>query len=146
MTLAIHNLKPAAGSKHSKKRVGRGNASGHGTYSGHGGKGQTARSGGGKGLKIKAFKKQMQATPKLGGFKSLNVKPAEIYLSDLEMKFNVGDKVTLESLREKNLIKAKIRAAKILGTGALTKKLIVEGVRCTVAAAEAVKKVGGEVK
>lgn len=146
MVLAIHTLKPAYGAKHSKKKVGRGNASGHGTYSGHGGKGQTARSGSHAGAKLRAFKRQMQATPKLGGFKSLNVKPIEVYLSDLELKFNAGDKVTLETLREKKLLKTKDRAAKILSTGELTKKLVVEGVKCTKPAAEAIKKVGGEIK
>lgn len=145
MALSIHTLKPAAGSRHSKKKVGRGNASGHGTYSGHGGKGQTARSGGRRGLKLKAFKRQMQATPKLGGFKSLNVKPTEIYLHDLEKNFVDGDKVTLESLRAKKLLKSKARVAKILNTGALTKKLIIEGVKCTATAAEAIKKAGGTV-
>ncbi|OGH93669.1 MAG: 50S ribosomal protein L15 [Candidatus Magasanikbacteria bacterium RIFOXYD2_FULL_41_14] len=146
MTLVIHNLRPAVGSKHSKKRVGRGNASGHGTYSTRGGKGQTARSGGSRGLKFKGFKAQMQATPKLAGFRSLNTKPDEIYLSDLEEKFNDGDKVTLETVREKKLIKTRVAAVKILGTGKLTKKLVVENIKCTKSATEAIKKAGGEVK
>ncbi len=145
MVLSIHTLKPAPGSRHSKKKVGRGNASGHGTYSGHGGKGQTARSGGSRGLKLKAFRRQMQATPKLGGFKSFATKPTEIYLADLQLKFNDGDKVTLETLREKKLIKTDARAAKILSTGVLTKKLAIEGVKCTAPAAEAIEKAGGNV-
>lgn len=146
MVLAIHTLKPAYGAKHSKKKVGRGNASGHGTYSGHGGKGQTARSGSHAGAKLRAFKKQMQATPKLGGFKSMHIKPAEVYLSDLELKFNAGDTVNLVALLEKKLIKPKVRAAKILSTGTITKKLIIEGIKCTAPAAEAIKKAGGEIK
>lgn len=81
--LTINNLKPAVGSKHCPKKVGRGNASGHGTYSCRGGKGQTARSGGGRGLKLRGFKALMQSTPKLGGFRSLNLKPATIALSVL---------------------------------------------------------------
>ena len=145
MALSIHTLKPAYGAKHSKKKVGRGNASGHGTYSGHGGKGQTARSGSHAGAKLRAFKKQMQATPKLGGFKSLNTKPTEVYLSDLETKFNAGDTVSLATLIEKKLVKPRARAAKILSTGELTKKLVIEGIKCTAPATEAIKKAGGSI-
>ena len=146
MTLAIHTLKPAHGSKHSKKKVGRGNASGHGNYSGHGGKGQTARSGSTKGLAIRSFKRQMQSTPKLGGFRSIHVKPAVLVLSDLEKNFNAGDVVTVAVLREKKMIKTNDLSAKVVNSGKLTKKLVLEGVKCTVSVAEQIKKLGGEVK
>lgn len=85
----LHNLKPARGSKHKIKRVGRGNSSGHGTYSGHGGKGQTARTGGSKGLKLMGLRQLLLRTPKLGGFRSQYAKPATLKINVLEKHFAV---------------------------------------------------------
>jgi hypothetical protein len=53
---------------------------------------------------MKAFKKMLLSTPKLRGFKTLTNKPSEVYLSDLETHFSAGDVVTVEALREKNII------------------------------------------
>ena len=139
--LQSHTLKPARGSKHRPKKIGRGNASGHGTYSTRGGKGQTARSGGSRGLKRLGFKFLLQSTPKLKGFKSIHTKPTEVYLNDLEKKFNVGDVVDLNSLKEKNIIHQEDKAAKILNSGELTKKLIISGILCSKGALEKIKNV-----
>lgn len=144
--LKVHNIKAAFGAKHRVKRVGRGNASGHGTSSTRGGKGQTARSGGSKGLKQKGFRRLMQSTPKLRGFRSLRTKASEIYLSDLEKHFQAGDTVTLASLQAKGLLGPNVRAAKIVTTGELTKKLMINGLKTTKGAAEKITKAGGEIK
>ncbi len=146
MTLRAHTLKSAPGSRHSRKRVGRGNASGHGNYSGHGGKGQTARSGGNAGLKLKGFKMLLQSTPKLRGFKSLATKPMTLTLDDLEKNFNDGDVVTVASLHEKKVINKTVAAAKVVNTGELKKKLVLEGIKTTKTVAEIIKGLGGEVK
>lgn len=146
MKLTIHTIKPTKGSKRAMKRVGRGNASGHGNYSTRGGKGQTARSGGSHRLRMKAFKRMMQSTPKLRGFKSLAVKPSEVFLNDLEKNFNAGDIVDLAVLKEKKIVNSNSRTAKIIMKGVLTKKLTVEGVSCTQSVKTAIEKVGGEVK
>ncbi|MBP6859654.1 MAG: 50S ribosomal protein L15 [Candidatus Magasanikbacteria bacterium] len=146
MSLHIHTIGPAKGSKFAPKVVGRGNASGLGTTAGRGGKGQTARSGGSSGMVRRGFKFQLQSTPKLRGFTSLNTKPGEIYLSDLESKFKDGEVVNIASLKEKNLINSYTKTAKVLSTGDITKKLVLEGVACTKGAAEKIKAVGGEVK
>lgn len=146
MKLAVHTIKPAHGAKHAPKRIGRGNASGHGTYSTRGGKGQTARSGGSRGLKLKAFKKLMQSTPKLRGFKSIKVKPAEVFLSDLEKNFDAGATVTVALLQEKKLIPANAEKAKLLFKGELKKKIILDGIAASKGAKAAVEKAGGEVK
>jgi len=146
MKLQAHTIKPAKGSKHVVKRVGRGNASGHGTSSCRGGKGQTARSGGSRGLQLKAFKRLLQSTPKLRGFNSLNTKPTEVYLDILDKKFNAGDTVDFKTLREKNLVNKNDMTAKIIARGELTKKLIVVGIETTKSVAEKIKALGGEVK
>ncbi len=144
--LRAHTLKPFRGAKHSHKKLGRGNASGHGTSSTRGGKGQTARSGGSRGLHLRAFKDLMQSAPKLGGFKSIHAKPVEITLAKLEKAFNAGETVSLATLKEKKLISKNAADAKILNTGELTKKLVVEGVKVTKTVAEKIKTLGGEIK
>lgn len=146
MTLSIHNLKPARGSRHRVKRVGRGNASGHGTMSTRGGKGQTARSGGSRGLKMKGFKFLLQSTPKLRGFKSPHTKPAEVYLSEIEKNFDVGATVDLAAVQAKKIVSKNARAAKIVSTGELTKKVIVVGLAFSQGAADKIKAAGGEIK
>ncbi len=146
MKLQAHTLKPAAGAKHRRKIVGRGNASGHGTMSCRGGKGQTARSGGSRGIQRRAFKFLMQSTPKLRGFHSLHDKPTEVYLSDLQKAFNAGETVDLLALQAKNLVSVNAKQAKILDKGELKKNLVVSGIKCTKSAAEKIKAAGGEVK
>jgi len=146
MKLQTHTIKPAKGSRHVVKRVGRGNASGHGTSSTRGGKGQTARSGGSRGLQMKAFKRLLQSTPKLRGFHSLATKPAEIYLDLLEKKYKAGETVDFKSLQEKHLVGKNDQTAKIIARGELSKKLIVVGIKTTKSVADKIKAVGGEVK
>lgn len=144
--LQPHNLKSATGARHRRKIVGRGNASGHGTYSTRGGKGQNARSGGSRGLWLKSFKQQLQSVPKLSGFKSFAIRPAEVYLRDLDSKFKDGEQVDLKVLKEKKLVTLNVKAAKILSTGEITKKLIILGVACTKGAAAKIVAAGGEIK
>jgi large subunit ribosomal protein L15 len=144
--LQSHTLKPSPGAKHRPKRIGRGNASGHGTSATRGGKGQTARSGGSRGLKRLGFKNILMATPKLRGFKSLNQKPAEVYLADLEKHFAAGETVDLAALKSKHVIPATAKAAKVLTSGELTKKLIISGIPCTKSALEKIKSLGRGLK
>ncbi len=144
MKLTINTIKPARGSKKSKKVVGRGNASGHGTFSTRGCKGQRARSGGRAGLSTHAIKELVQSTPKLRGFKSFKIKPVTVTLAQLQKYFNDGDAVTVASLKEKKIIAKCDKAAKIALKGELTKKLNVE-VLTTKTAAQAIIKAGGKV-
>ena len=146
MKLNIHTLKPARGAHKKGKVIGRGNASGHGTSATRGGKGQTARTGGAHSLRQKAFRRLMQSTPKLRGFKSLETKPETVTFDMLEKKFNAGEKVTVASLIEKNIIGDNVISAKVVNTGKLTKKLNFEGIKFTTKAAELVKELGGEIK
>ena len=67
--LTLHNLTINKKSRKNPKRLGRGNASGHGTYSTRGQKGQKARSGGSKGLRRWALVQQLRSKPKIGGFR-----------------------------------------------------------------------------
>lgn len=145
MALKLHNLKPAKGSKKRKKRLGRGNASGLGNYSGRGMKGQRSRSGGKGGLKLKGMKAGIQSIPKLGGFKSDKPKPAIVNLKDLEKNFKEGEIVNASSLLQKGLIKTKKNGIKILGVGEIKKKLTVKVDKISDSAKEAISKAGGKV-
>lgn len=144
MSISLSNLKPFAKSKTRTYRVGRGNASGHGTYSGKGQKGQRARSGGRKGLTLLALKKALQSTPKQRGFKSNKPKPIIVNLRDLNV-FENGAKVNPSALLQKGLIKTKSRQVKILGKGELAKSLEISGCFYSASVKEAIQKAGGKV-
>ncbi|MFA5188613.1 MAG: 50S ribosomal protein L15 [Patescibacteria group bacterium] len=145
MSLNLNNLRPAYGAKKKKKRVGRGDSSGHGTYSTRGAKGQRARSGGKGGLKLKGLKGNILSIPKLGGFRSLRPKLEIVNLQDLEKNFENDDIITAGKLAAKGLIKGTSIGVKILGQGELTKKLIVKTNKISASAKEAVEKAGGKI-
>ncbi|MFA7662478.1 MAG: 50S ribosomal protein L15 [Patescibacteria group bacterium] len=144
MSVRLHNLKPNAGSTKTKKRVGRGGKSG--TYSGRGMKGQKSRTGGKGGLKIRAFKAQLQSLPKLRGFKSKFIRFTHVNLGVLEQKFNAGETVNLENLIAKGIIKNLEHKSKIkiLSKGELTKSLTVIADAFSKTAKEAIEKAGGK--
>lgn len=144
MTLTLANLKPAVGATKKKKRVGRGNSSGHGTYSTRGLKGQRARAGV-SGLKLKGFKARLQKIPKLRGFKSAYPKMAVVNILRLDEVFSDGEVVTPKKLEEIGLIEETKYGVKILGQGELKKKLMVKGCCFSRSAKEAVEKAGGKV-
>jgi len=144
MALKLHNLKPAKGAKQKKKRLGRGNASGAGNYSGRGMKGQRSRSGGKGSLKLRGMKANIQSLPKLGGFNSLNPKLQVVNLVTLEKNFKDGDLVNLKTLKEKNIISKKNLGVKILGNGKLSKKLTIKVNQASEPAALAIKQAGGK--
>ncbi|MBI2443734.1 MAG: 50S ribosomal protein L15 [Candidatus Magasanikbacteria bacterium] len=145
MILQPHTLAPNRGARHRPKRVGRGNASGHGTYSTRGGKGQTARSGGSRGLRRLGFRPLLLQTPQLRGFRSQQAPSRQLTLRILELKFNAGDTVSRQTLRERQIIPAGVSLVKIINTGILTKALTVAGIPCSRGAAEQIRAAGGTV-
>lgn len=145
MSLNLHNLKRSQGAFKKRKRVGRGNASGHGTYSGRGIKGQKARSGGTNKLKYKGIKMILQRIPKKRGFTSPYLKAEIVNLKDLEKHFNDGETVNPRSLLKKGLVGTIKRGVKILGKGELKKKLTVELCGLSASARKAVEEAGGKI-
>ena len=140
----LHSLKPKRGSKKRKIVVGRGNASGHGTYSGRGIKGQKSRTGGRKGLKQLGMRNLLAQTPKLGGFKSMQKQMSPISLADLNKLFVEGDVVSPHALRVKKNISNKNLGIKILGKGELKKKLEVRAHDFSISARKAITEAGGK--
>lgn len=119
MELSLHNLK---GTNKKKKRVGRGNASGRGTYSTRGIKGQRSRSGGKGGLKRLGLRQMLFATPKIRGFKSAKPKNQVVNLSSLNASFKEGDDINPKTLLKAKLINNIKLPIKILGEGSLKLK------------------------
>lgn len=143
----LNELKPVAGARHAKKRVGRGIGSGMGKTSTRGHKGQNARSGGGvrpgyEGGQTQLFKR----LPKRG-FTNVNRKEyALVKLGDLNDKFEAGAVVDLASLKEAGLVKKEYEGVKILSNGELSKALTIKATKFSKAAEEKVKAVGGTVE
>ncbi len=144
MTLTLQTIRPPQGAKKSKKRRGRGNASGHGSFSTRGQKGQRARSGGRAGLQQTALKTLLQKIPKTRGFASHYAKLAVVNLKDLEKKFNDGELINAKKLISAGLVKSSRDGIKILGSGKLIKKLKIEAEAFSQTALEQIKAVGGE--
>jgi len=125
MSLTLSQLKPKSGSTKSRKRVGRGNGSGMGTYSCRGMKGQRSR----KGKKLKSWFEGgqtpfLQRMPKLKGFNNPNhIEYFPVNLDLLEETFKANDEVSAKTLCEKGILKNVHTPFKILGNGTLTKKL-----------------------
>ncbi|MFC1613064.1 50S ribosomal protein L15 [Patescibacteria group bacterium] len=140
--LSLHTLKKNNTKK--KKRVGRGNASGHGTYSTRGIKGQRARSGGRKKLKIKGFKQILTNVPKEKGFKRESIPQQIINIVNINEKFKEGEKVNPETLFSKKLVKDKKINIKILAKGDLKiKSLNISGCELSESAKKKIEDMGG---
>jgi len=119
MSLALNIIKKSKGSTQKRKCVGRGNASGHGTYSTRGLKGQKSRSGV-SGLKRLGMKKQLLQIPKKRGFRSLQPKNQVISIKTINENYKDNEIVSPETLKTKDLIKSIDLPVKILGKEKIT--------------------------
>ena len=144
MELGLNNLKKTRGATSKKRRIGRGSGSGRGTYSGHGQKGQKARSGGRRGLKRKGLMNLLRNKPKIGGVSSGRPKLNTVNLAKLEAIFENGEEINSQKLLAKNIIKAVAPGLKILGEGTLTKKFTVVADAFSSSAKKAIIDAGGK--
>jgi large subunit ribosomal protein L15 len=140
----LSNLKPAQGSKHSKKRVGRGPGSGNGKTAGRGHKGAQSRSGysykrGFEGGQMPLHRR----VPKRGFNNIFRIEYAVVNLDQLEALFEKGATVSPQTLREIGLIRGKRLPIKVLGRGELTKALTVQAHKFSGKAAEKLAAAGG---
>jgi large subunit ribosomal protein L15 len=144
MTLSLNNLRPAKGSTHKKKRVGRGPGSGLGKTAGRGHKGQKSRSGYSSRPGFEGGQMPLQRRLPKRGFTNIFKKQwIEISLAHIDESFNAGDAVTPEILHERGLIKKAKHDLVILGTGEITKSLNISAHRFTRSAKEKIEKAGG---
>lgn len=146
--MELKDLKPAEGSKHNRKRVGRGPASGNGKTAGRGMNGQKSRAGGGKGAGFEGGQTPLaRRLPKLPGFRNFNrVEYVPVNVSRLDAKFNAGDLVDADTLYAAGIIKNTTDPIKVLGDGEITKALTVRVDKVSASARAKIEAVGGKVE
>ncbi len=146
--MQLNDLRPAEGSKKNRKRIGRGNSSGHGTTAGRGTKGQLSRAGGGKGAGFEGGQQPLaMRLPKLPGFTNHSrVEYAPVNVSRLEEVFEAGETVDTESLVARGVIKHVFIPVKVLGDGELTKALTVKVDKVSASAKVKIEAAGGKVE
>jgi large subunit ribosomal protein L15 len=143
--MRLHQLKPPRGSRKNRKRIGRGEGSGHGKTSGRGQKGQNSRSGGGVSPWFEGGQNPLhQRVPKLPGFKNPFKKEFSLVNVGRLNVFESGTEVDPDALLQKGLIKNKNIPVKILGHGALEKALTVKCPHLSKGAIEKIKAAGGK--
>ena len=144
MSVRANELRPDPGATHARKRVGRGNASGHGTFSGRGQKGQKSRSG--KPMRPGFEGGQLSMLRKVHVMRGFNnkwrVEYQPINLSTLE-RFAEGTAVTPESLRAAGVLSHLREPVKVLARGDLTRKLDVSAHAFSATARERIEALGG---
>ncbi len=142
--MKLNQLKPADGSTHARKRVGRGIGSGLGKTAGRGHKGQKSRSGGFHKVGFEGGQMPLQRRLPKRGFRSMSAgDTAEVRLSDLE-RLDVGD-VDLLALKAAGVVPQLALGAKVILSGALTRTVNLKGVAATRGAKAAIEAAGGSV-
>ncbi len=144
MSIGAFELRPDRGATHSKKRVGRGNGSGHGTYSGRGLKGQKSRSG--KNVRLGFEGGQMSIIRRMHTLRGFNnkwrVEFQPVNVSAFE-RFDAGATVTPETLRQAGILKHLNDPVKVLGSGDLTRNLAVSAHAFSASARAKIEQAGG---
>lgn len=144
--MKLEDLRPAKGSVRKRKRVGRGYGSGHGGHeSGRGTKGQRSRSGSSLRLGHEGGQTPIwMRFPKRGFRNPRRIEYACVNVDVLENRFSDGDEVSLERLREMQVVKQRVDQLKILGRGDLEKALTVHAHRFTREAKRKIEEAGGQ--
>ncbi len=143
--MELNGIKPAAGSKKARRRVGRGIGSGLGKTAGRGHKGQKSRAGGFHKVGFEGGQMPLQRRLPKRGFKSAQLKfNGEVTLADLE---RLGaDEVDVLTLKAAGLVGQIVKHVKVIKSGELTRKVALKGVGATAGAKAAIEAVGGSVE
>ena len=142
--MQLNTMKPAAGSKKNRRRVGRGIGSGLGKTAGRGHKGQKSRSGGFHKVGFEGGQMPLQRRLPKRGFVSLAKNDnAEIRLSDLQ-KLPL-DEVDVLALKAAGLVPGSAKTVKVIKTGKLERAVKLSGVLATKGAKAAIEAAGGSV-
>lgn len=146
--MQAHQLRPPRGAKHARKRIGRGNASGQGTYAGKGLKGQKARSG--NDIRIGFEGGQLPLVQRMGrkrGFTNIfRVEYQPVNLERIAGRFEANAVVTPEALRDAGILKHLNQPVKLLGTGELDRPLKVSLHKFSAEARRKIEAAGGTVE
>jgi large subunit ribosomal protein L15 len=140
--MELNTIKPADGSKHAKRRVGRGIGSGLGKTAGRGHKGQKSRSGGYHKVGFEGGQMPLQRRLPKRGFKSHLLKfNAEINLTDLQ-RLGVSE-VDILTLKQAGLVGELAKVVKVIKLGELTSAVVLKGIGATAGAKAAIEAAGG---
>ena len=142
--MELNDIKPAAGAKHAKRRVGRGIGSGLGKTAGRGHKGQKSRAGGYHKVGFEGGQMPLQRRLPKRGFKSQLLKyNAEVTLTSLD-RLGAAE-VDLLALKQAGLVGQLARVVKVIKSGELTKAVKLTGIGATAGAKAAIEAAGGSV-
>lgn len=143
--MKLNTLSPAAGSKKSRKRVGRGIGSGFGKTAGRGHKGQTSRAGGFHKVGFEGGQMPLQRRLPKRGFASLTSRyNGEIRLYQIQVMS--ADVIDLATLKSEGVVGHMIRKVKIINTGTLERAVTIKGLGVTKGAQAAIEAAGGKVE
>ena len=143
--MRLNSLKPAAGSKQNRKRVGRGIGSGLGKTAGRGHKGQKSRSGGFHKVGFEGGQMPLQRRlPKVGFRSKLARMTGELRLNEIA-KVD-GDVVDMAALHKADILPHSITRAKVILSGSIERAVTVRGIRVTKGARAAIEAAGGKVE
>jgi large subunit ribosomal protein L15 len=144
MAISLNSIRPAKGSTHRKKRVGRGPGTGLGKTAGRGEKGQKSRSGYSRKIGFEGGQMPLhRRLPKRGFTNIFKKRWLEVSLAALDREFKANDEITPEVLHDRGIIKKAKHDVVVLGTGELSKALRISAHRFTKSAREKIEKAGG---
>lgn len=144
MPISLNSIRPAKGSTHKKKRVGRGPGSGKGKTAGRGEKGQKSRSGYSSKTGFEGGQMPLhRRLPKRGFTNIFKKRWLEVGLAALDRSFEANEEVTPDVLHERGIIKKARHDVVVLGNGELSKPLRISAHRFTRSAREKIEKAGG---
>ena len=143
--MRLNSLKPAAGSKSNRKRVGRGIGSGLGRTGGRGDKGQKSRSGGNTAVGFEGGQMPLQRRlPKVGFRSSMARSTGEVRLNEIAKV--EGDVVDMDALHRADILPQGITRAKVILSGSIDRAVTVRGLGVTKGARAAIEAAGGKVE
>jgi large subunit ribosomal protein L15 len=141
--MELNSIKPGAGAKHAKRRVGRGIGSGLGKTAGRGHKGQKSRAGGYHKVGFEGGQMPLQRRLPKRGFKSASLKfNAEITLADLQA-LGLAE-VDVLALKQAGLVGELAKVVKVIKSGELSAKVVLKGIGATAGAKAAIEAAGGQ--
>ena len=142
-----HELRSPRGAKRPRKRIGRGDGSGHGSYSGRGMKGQNSRSGGGVRPGFEGGQLPLtKALPSMRGFTNIFRTEYAVVNLDRLGRFPANTEVTPAQMLQAGIIKDLRKPVKVLGRGELDTALVVEAHRFSSTARQKIESAGGTVR
>jgi large subunit ribosomal protein L15 len=146
MTLSLNNLRPAKGSTHKKKRLGRGPGTGLGKTAGRGHKGQKSRSGYSSKTGFEGGQMPLHRRLPKRGFTNIFKKHwIEVSLEALDRSFDANTEITPEVMHKRGIIKKAKHDIVVLGNGNVSKALKISAHRFTRSAREKIEKAGGAI-